>query len=206
MTAAEPIGPAGGGADGARWRLALRVEPLHGEPFAATADADLPDGEPAIGGRFEVLHGPPRRQWLNWASRGVPIGTLLLGAPPVRAVEAPPGPAAAPAPAMGQVLRALARAAGDGSLAAGMPLVVGHPDPPPGGPPPPADPATNRGLTLEALARRARDDPRGVADEIVRRLDAGEATPAQMLLAARATGLAPEDVLSVLAAVRARRA
>lgn len=208
MADAEPTGPSGDGTGWVRWRLELRVEPLHGEPFAARACADLPAGErPAIGGRVEVLHDPRPRSRLNRADRGGPIEPLLLGAPP-RAVASPSHPPTPAPPPLAEVLRELARGLGDGSLAAGMPIVMSHDAPVADAPhgdatEPPRD--GYRRLGLEALAAHAGRDAAGVADEVARRLDAGEATPAQLLLAASTAGLAPEDVLAVLAAVRGGR-
>lgn len=95
-------------------RLALRVAPGEGPPFDAYAILEWADADaPPVGGTVEVLHGP------DGGGRVLALGT------PSRAPEPPAEPAPpAPAPDIGAVIRAVVRAAGDGSLAQGMPIVL----------------------------------------------------------------------------------
>ncbi|MGD9571720.1 MAG: hypothetical protein AB7V62_07560 [Thermoleophilia bacterium] len=112
--------------DGDEWLLTLRVHPSEGDPFEATASLEWEgDAGPPAGGWAEVLHAPGRRG---------PV--VLVGHPtPPPAPEPPPAPPM-PAPDLGAVLKELVRAAGDGRLAQGAPIVVRDDDPggPGGGP------------------------------------------------------------------------
>lgn len=168
MAAAEDAG-------GGRWRLRLLVQPGEGEPFEARAELSVADpAGPAVGGLVEVLHLPGRRG---------PV--LTVGEPSRPPPPAVPAPPPGPAPDVGAVLGALARALGDGSLARGLPVVVRHDAPAPSVP----EAGPLAGLSLDALAARAGDDPRAVLDEAARRVGAGEASPADLLAAARRAGL-----------------
>lgn len=108
--------------DDGTWRLALRVEPGDGPPFTAHAELDWPGaGAPPVGGVVEVLH-------LGRGDRVLALDLPSRPDPP----EPPPAPPG-PAPDLAAVLRALVRAAGDGSLRQGTPIVLR--DDPPGAPP-----------------------------------------------------------------------
>jgi hypothetical protein len=174
---------------GGVWSLALRVRTAEGEPFDARADVAVSDpAGPAVGGRLEVLHDD---------RRGGRV--LAVGEPSSPPAPDPPEVAPAPAPDVGAVLRDLARALGDGSLAQGLPVVVTD-----AVPPPPADDAPRplAGLTLDALAARAGAEPQAVVDEAIRRLGGGEATLGEVLAAARRAGLGRADLARLLAARR----
>jgi hypothetical protein len=98
--------------DGA-WRLDLQVEPADAPAFAAHAEVAHrgPEGPP-VGGLVEVVHD------------GRPGRVLAIGAPsrPPEPPSAAPPPA--PAPDLAAVARALVRAAADGSLRQGAPIVL----------------------------------------------------------------------------------
>ncbi len=101
--------------DGDEWLLTLRVHPSEGDPFEATASLawDGDDAGPPAGGWAEVLHAPGRRG---------PVA--LVGHPtPPPPPEPPPAPPM-PAPDVGAVLKELIRAAGDGRLAQGAPIIL----------------------------------------------------------------------------------
>ncbi len=173
------------GGEGGRWTLGLRVEPGDAEPFDARTGIELADGaSPVVGGVVEVLHLDGR--------------VLALGAP--APPPPPPEPAAPPGPPpdLAAVVRGLARALGDGTLAQGLPVIVSEA----GGPSPPRPASGLETLSLERLAARAGEDPAAVMDEVTRRVGAGEATLAQVLAAARAAGLDGADLARI---VRARR-
>lgn len=168
-----------------RWRLRLSVADGEGPPFVATAEIDDPDpAGPPIGGRVEVLHG---------SRRGGRV--IALGAPsqPPDPVAEPPDPG--PPPDLAMVLRGLTRALGDGSLQAGLPVVVRSDAPD-------APPSPLAGLSLDALAARAGDDPAAVVDEATRRVSAGEATMGDVLAAARRAGLGRAELARLVAAGR----
>jgi len=173
-----------------RWRLHLTVEPGDGEPFEARAEIEDtgPEG-PEPGGIVEVLHDPDRR------GRVRVMGTPSRPPPP----EPPPAPDL-PGPDLGAVVRGLARALGDGSLAQGLPVVVTD-----DAPPPPAAPRTGPDLShlpLDRLAARAGHDPSSVLAEVTRRVGAGEATLPEVLAAARQAGLSGADLARIMRAQR----
>ncbi|WP_217923990.1 hypothetical protein [Miltoncostaea oceani] len=178
VTAAERVG------DG-RWLLRLRVADGGAAPFAATAEVDDADpAGPPVGGRVEVLHGPRR------GGRVLALGAPSPPAAP-RAEPLDPGPP----PDLAMVLRGLTRALGDGSLKAGLPVVVQADDPA-------APPSPLAGLSLDALAARAGDDPGAVVDEATRRVGAGEATMGDVLAAARRAGLGRAELARLVRAGR----
>lgn len=171
--------PAGDG----RRRLRLRVAPGDGEPFDAVADIALGGGrEPEAGDRVEVLHVGRDRH------------VMAVGHPAPPPAPPPETPSIGPAPDVAAVLRGLVRALGDGSLAAGMPLIVEGEAPPRTAADPSPEPPDLAALTLDALAAYASGDARGALDEATRRVRAGEATTAEVLAAARRAGLAPADL------------
>lgn len=98
-------------------RLRLRVEPGDDDPFEARGDltAEHRAGPVAAGARVEVLH----------LGRRGPV--LPIGAPVAPPAPDPPPAGGPPAPGVGELLRALARAAADGSLAEGRPIIVEGP-------------------------------------------------------------------------------
>jgi hypothetical protein len=113
VTGAEPAG------EGV-WRLELRVDPGDGAAFDAHAEIehDRPGGPP-VGGLLEVVHGGRRGR------------VLAIGAPSPPPEPRDPPPAPGPSPDLAAVARALVRAAADGSLRQGTPIVLREEEPGP---------------------------------------------------------------------------
>ncbi len=108
------VTPAGEGT----WRLDLRVEPGDGAAFDAHAVVEHGGpGGPPVGGLVEVVHG------------GRPGRVLAIGTPSRPPDPPAPAPPPGPAPDLAAVARALVRAAADGSLRQGTPIVLRQEEP-----------------------------------------------------------------------------
>lgn len=176
VTGARPAGEAG------RWRVGLSIEPAGAAPFATDIEADCPPGHrPLVGGQAQVLHEP-----------GGGRHVLLVAPLPVDETGAPD-----------DILGAFGAVAGDGAPAGGT--MVTHTSITVNGVP--VDPASatgaaHAGLSREELRDLAGSDPAGVAQEVLRRLGAGELTPTHVEVSepVTLTGDAVEAMIDSLAA------
>lgn len=178
------VHPAGDG----RWSLRLRVAPDGEAHFSASASAELPSGAvPAAGSQVEVLYEPAGRDHVVLA--GAPstaavsaVEVVTPSMPPVPDAPEADGPLAAP----DEVLRHLEDAARfAGRARSSSPVGAGGASPE---------------MSVAQLAALAHLDADGVADEILRRIEADETTP--MILVGEVRGLDETGRSGALAAIR----
>jgi hypothetical protein len=166
------------------WIVTVRVAPSDGPARDTRLRVDAIDGAAPRGGDLiEVIHHGGHAIALEEPAR--------FRAPPAAPDTGGDGAAHPPprAPRPEEVIAQIVRHLADGGLTGGGPQIIVDPPAHDAGPAPGAEAAHGaRGEPLRRLIARAPSDPDAVADEILRRIAAGESNYTQILDATRKAG------------------